>query len=160
SLVSSFTSQLRADFADGAFDAILTTEAELGRGGQTLTSVPLVWFGAVGGSAWQQRPLRLAFERNCIFRATAQRALDRAGIAWEMAVESNSSRTIEATVGADLAIHAMLAGTEPTFFERIPHDGALPAIGSELINLYVAPGRTTTPRDALAELLEEAYSAL
>ncbi|MGR3468675.1 MAG: LysR family transcriptional regulator, partial [Shimia sp.] len=47
SLVSSFTSQLRADFADGAFDAILTTEAELGRGGQTLTSVPLVWFGAV-----------------------------------------------------------------------------------------------------------------
>ena len=95
-LISSFTRRLQKMYAKGDCDIILTTEDQLGAGGVTLTERELVWIGAPGGSAWRQRPLRLAYEYNCIFRRSVEDALDQAGIPWEMAVESESSRTVEA----------------------------------------------------------------
>ena len=133
-LISSYTTRLKALFASGKCDLILTTEDDCDAGGETLAQKALIWIGAPGGSAWRQRPIRLAFEHNCIFRGSVQRALDRAGIPWEMAVESNSSRTIEASVSADLAVHTVIEGTEPPYVERIPHGGALPELTSTRIN--------------------------
>ncbi|MEM6728505.1 MAG: LysR family transcriptional regulator [Pseudomonadota bacterium] len=156
-LISSFTRGLKAQFAAGDCDLILTTEAELGTGGKTLREAPLVWVGAPGGSAWKQRPIRLAFEGNCIFRREVQRALDGAGLDWEMGVESNSTRTIEASVSADLAIHAMISGSEPTYFERIAHGGALPELSIQRINLYIASSKRSEPVRALASMVERAY---
>lgn len=135
-LISSFTRQLKDQFAKGEVDMILTTETGVDPGGETLAALPLVWVGAPEGNAYKSRPLRLAYEHNCIFRQGVQKALDTAGIEWEMAVESNSSRTIEATVSADLAVHTMIEGTEPKHFERVQHGGALPALTSMNINLY------------------------
>ncbi len=156
-LLSSFTRGLRAQFARGEVDVILTTETGLDAGGQTLASLPLVWVGAPGGTAWRQRPLRLAYEGNCIFRAGVQRRLDEAGIPWEMAVESDSTRTIEATVSADLALHTMLSGTEPRYFERVQHGGALPELGGMNINMYSRElGRGPVLED-LTALLRQAY---
>ena len=97
-LVSSYTKGLRQMFERGECDMILTTEDTLEAGGQTLLTLPLVWVGAPGGTAWKSRPLRLAFEYACIFRAGVQKALGEVGIPWEMAVESDSTRTIEASV--------------------------------------------------------------
>jgi DNA-binding transcriptional LysR family regulator len=125
-LVSSYTSRLKAMFARGEIDVILTTEDEASAGGETLITRSLIWVGADGGQVWKQRPLRLAFEHNCIFRRSVQDALDRAAISWEMAVESDSSRTVEASVSADLAVHACIEGTEPPYVERIDHNGGLP----------------------------------
>ena len=85
-LLSSFTRVLKAQFARGECDVILTTEADLEPGGETIAELPLVWVGAPGGSAWKSRPLRLAYEHNCIFRQGVQAALVRAGIPWVMAV--------------------------------------------------------------------------
>ncbi|MEM6478082.1 MAG: LysR family transcriptional regulator [Pseudomonadota bacterium] len=156
-LISSFTRGLKKQFMAGDCDLILTTESELGAGGETLCEKPLVWVGAPGGSAWRSRPLRLAFEGNCIFRRDVQRALDRANIDWEMGVESNSTRTIEASVSADLAVHAMVAGSEPVYFERISHGGALPELSLQKINLYRRPDGGGEPLDALAALVRNAY---
>jgi DNA-binding transcriptional LysR family regulator len=135
-LLSSFTRRLKDQFARGEADIILTTEDDVGAGGEALVTRPLIWVGAPGGQAWRGRPLRLAYERDCIFRSGVQRRLDDAGIAWEMAVESNSSRTIEATVSADLAVHTMIEGSEPRHFERIAHGGALPDLKMVNVNLY------------------------
>ncbi len=135
-LVTCFTVQLKEQFARGELDVILTTEDSVGEGGETLATRPLVWVGAPGGRAWQQRPLRLAFETACMFRGSVQRQLDMAGIPWESAVERGSSRTIEATVSADLAVHAMIGGTEPPQFERIAHGSALPDLQTIRVNLY------------------------
>src|SRR5690606_38095753 len=117
-LKSAPTRRLKQMFARGECDFILTTEDVLETGGETLIELPLVWFGALGGTAWRERPLRLAFCSSCIFRAGAQRALDEAGIAWEMTVDSDSDPAIEATVSADLAITAMIERTAPRYMEQ------------------------------------------
>ncbi len=159
-LISSFTNRLKQLHQRGECDVILTTEDQADAGGKTLLTVPLVWIGAPGGSAWRQRPLRLAFEYGCIFRHGVQQALDRAGIPWEMAVESDSTRTVEASVSADLAVHASLEGTAPPYVERIAHNGALPPLASKQINLYRAPLTEGTVTDRLVELIGTAYKAL
>jgi len=156
-LNSSYTRRLRELFARGECDLILTTEDACDAGGETLLTVPLIWMGAPGGAAWKARPLRLAFEHGCIFRNRVQSAHDRAGIAWEMAVESDSTRTIEASVTADLAVHAALAGSEPPYLEPVPHGGALPELGEVHINLYGAAGPGEPIREALADLIRRAY---
>lgn len=156
-LLSSFTRGLKSQFARGEVDIILTTEAGLEPGGETLASLPLVWVGAPGGTAWKHRPLRLAYEGNCIFRVGVQRRLDEAGIPWEMAVESDSTRTIEATVSADLAVHTMLAGTEPRHFERVQHGGALPELGGMNINMYCRELGQGPILEDLKDLLASAY---
>lgn len=156
-LVSSFTLGLKADFARGEADVILTTENEADRGGETLTELRLVWVGAPKGVAWRNRPLRLAFEEVCFFRASVQAALDRAGIAWEMAVQTNQPRAIEAMVSADLGVHTALEGACPPFMAPIAHGGALPDLGTRKINLYVRDADQTAPVLALAEMIREGY---
>ncbi|HDR29045.1 LysR family transcriptional regulator [Rhodovulum sp.] len=158
-LVSSYTTRLREQFRRGEVDLILTTEDRCGPGGETLAELPLVWVGAIGGQAWKQRPLRLAYEHACIFRQDVEEALDRAGIPWQMAVESDSIRTVEASVSADLAVHTVVEGAMPPYVERISHGGALPELPRTLIDLYVsdvAPGPTL---EALAGLIRQAYRA-
>ncbi|MGI1662701.1 LysR family transcriptional regulator [Palleronia sp. KMU-117] len=158
-LLSSYTRKLRDLYARGGCDMILTTEDHVGPGGETLVERPLIWIGAVGGSAWRQRPLRLAFEKACIFRPDVQKALDAAGVPWDMAVESESSRTVEASVSADLAVHAAIEGTEPPYVERIAHNGGLPTLPRILINFYTADPKGDVPKAALAALVRQAYRA-
>lgn len=159
-LVTSFTRELKAQFRRGECDVILTTEAGLDIGGETLTTKPLKWIGAPGGSAWKQRPLRLAFGRFCIFRAGAIAALDEAGVDWEMAVETESDRTIEATVSADLAIHTMIEGTEPRHLEQIDHGGQLPDLTVQQINMYASDkGRKEVMRH-LTDMLRQAFKMM
>lgn len=158
-LLSSFTRVLKAQFARGECDVILTTEETVDPEGETLAELPLVWIGAPGGQAWKSRPLRLAYEHNCIFRQGVQAALDAAAIPWEMAVESDSTRTVEASVSADLAVHTVLAGSEPPYVERVQHAGALPDLGRMKLNLYVADPVHSAAVEALAGLIRRAYAA-
>ncbi len=159
-LVSSYTKGLRKMFERGECDMILTTEDTLEAGGETLMTLPLIWIGAPGGSAWKSRPLRLAYEHACIFRAGVQKNLDEAGIPWEMAVESDSTRTIEASVSADLAIHTVLEGMEPPYVEKIQHGGALPDLTTKQINLYVSDLAKGQAVDDMAEFVRQAYRGL
>ncbi len=158
-LISSFTRSLKEDFARGAIDLILTTEKGVDTGGETLCERQLIWMGAPDGEAWRRHPLPLAFEGECIFRAAVHKALDEAGIPWTMAVESNSTRSVEAAVSADLAIHAMLDGTIPAPCVPVAHGGVLPALGVSRINLYM--GRNSRAQgpvaDELAQLLRASF---
>ncbi|RGP38969.1 LysR family transcriptional regulator [Pseudotabrizicola alkalilacus] len=159
SLISSFTRVLKTQFGRGECDIILTTEDGVDPGGVTLAELPLVWVGAPGGVAWKGRPLKLAYEHNCIFRQGVQAALDRAGIAWQMAVESDSTRTIEASVSADLAVHTVLAGSEPPYVERISHGGTLPDLKRMKVNLYVADPAHSPAVLEMAAMIQRAYQA-
>ena len=159
-LLSGYTRMLKETFDRGECDFILTTEDGCDAGGETLIEKPLVWVGAPGGSAWRERPLRLAFCTHCSFRGPTQRRLDAAGIPWEMAVESESERTVEATVSADLAVQVVMEGTEPAHCEPIRHGGALPALKSQKINLYVAETSRGPAAEAMVEMIRRQYQAI
>lgn len=159
-LVSSYTEALHAAFVHGDCDIILTTEQTLRKGGETLVALPLVFVGAPDGNAWRERPLRLAFEDRCIFRPTVQRLLDKAGVAWELAVTSDNTRTIEASVSADLAVHAMLAGTARENLEMVAHNGDLPELGSQQINIYRPAEQLSPAADGLVGIIRSAFANL
>lgn len=157
-LESSYTRVLKEQFAKGGCDVILTTETGLDQGGETLATKSLVWIGAPGGAAWRQRPLQLAFCRHCLFRPHVVAGLDQKGIPWEMSVDTESDRTIEAAVSADLSVHAMIEGTQPPYLELIDHGGALPSLPQQKVNLYGAQETGGEVRDTLVSLLRQAFS--
>jgi DNA-binding transcriptional LysR family regulator len=148
-LKSLYSTLLMELHSKGEVDLILTTEKALGTGGETLAEVPLRFYGAPGGIAARQRPLKIATCRNCLFRPGATRLLDDAGIRWENAIDSDSDGAVEATVSADLAVTAMLEGTAPRDLEPIPHGAGLPDLGLQKINMYGA----TAPRNELVTQL-------
>lgn len=148
-LVSNYTAELKPRFQRGELDLILTTEGGLDPGGETLAREPLVWVGAIGGQAWRSRPLRFGSSTRCLFRRPAIEALDAAGLAWELAVESISCATVEVSVSADLAVNVLLTSSIPARCEEIRHGGALPELPVYCINMYIGEG----PRAALAQRL-------
>jgi len=158
-LDSSYTRRLKAEFSKGSCDIILTTETDMDAGGEELCTKPLCWIGAPGGSAWRQRPLKLAFGRQCTFRPGVVERLDAADISWDVVVETESDRTIEATVSADLAVHSMIEGTEPPHLDRIDHGGALPDLPVQRINLYGAGAAQNEMHEAMVNLLRRAFAS-
>lgn len=152
-LISAYTSMLKPEFAKGEIDVILTTESNPDADAEVLDERPLCWIGAPGGTAWRQRPIRYASARTCIFRGSAIRALEGAGIDWENAVETAQDRTVEATISADLAIGAMIEGTEPPHLTRIDHGGDLPGLGSQKICLYRQTRAEGNVSSRLADML-------
>ncbi len=157
-LISSSTVNLLEILGRGAADLILTTEEGVGQGGETLTEMPLRWVGAPGGQEWRKRPLRLAFCKFCIFRPSVIRRLDSAGIAWEMAVDSDEDRAVEALISADLAVGALMEDSIPPHLEAISSGGALPDLGVQRINLYGVTERDEVMR-GLSDMLRQGYGA-
>jgi DNA-binding transcriptional LysR family regulator len=157
-LVSSFTVLMKDAFARGEFDVILTTEETPDPGAEVLGARPLVWVGAPNGDAWQRRPLRLGFKDTCIFRPQAQAALDAAGISWQLATGGESEQAVEATVAADLAVTARMAGSLPDGTTIIPGDNQLPPLGEVKLALYRADRRKDEAVDMLMAELRCAYA--
>ncbi len=155
-LVSESSLKLRELFGRGECDAILTTEDQAGPGGEVLITLPLLWVGAVGGVAWKQRPLPVAFCSNCIFRPGVLERLNTSGTDWEMVVDSNVDNAVEAVVSADLAVHAAIKGVYPRETAPIPHDGTLPDPGQSKIILYLRPGQEAV-LEGLGALIRNAY---
>lgn len=157
-LISSYTASLRVGFEAGEIDVILTTELEGTSNKTPLSMERLVWVGAKGGRAWKQRPLRLASHNSCAFRPISGKALDDAKISWEMAVTTDSSETVEASLSADLGIEARLMARMHTELEEIDHNGELPDLPSFQVNLYVCPEAQSMLAGALAEMIRSAYA--
>lgn len=158
-LLSSYTSWLKEQYERGECDVILTTEPGGGDHCETIAELPLRWIGAAGGSAWRQRPLKLALGRRCLFRASVIAALDAANIPWELSVETENDRTIEATVSADLAVHAMLEGTAAPHLMQIESD-TLPELPSHKINLYGGNDGKGQIVDALVDLVRQNFAKM
>lgn len=157
-LKSSSTLQLYEALERGEADIILTTEAELRPGGETLTDMPLRWVGAKGGQCWRRRPLPVAFCQLCIFRPIALAALEANGIDWDLTVDSRDDRAIEALISADLSIGAYLADSIPPHLEVIPQSSGLPDLGMQQINIYAAATARSGMVEALYRLLQSSFS--
>jgi len=86
--------------------------------------------------------------------------LDEAGFAWEMITESDSDRTVDVMIGADMGICVVIAGTEPPHLVPVQHGGALPDLPDTLINMYGVGQAQSPVVQALAALLRQGYSDL
>ncbi|GAA6181275.1 MULTISPECIES: LysR family transcriptional regulator [unclassified Shimia] len=159
-LISSYTLQLKEFFEKGEVDLIITTESKIPDSAEGLCALPLVWIGAPGGASWRRRPFPFASARQCVFRQRAIAALDRAGVEWESVLESDSDRTVEATIAADLGVGEMILGTEPPHLEVIEHGGALPELGEQYINMYGAEKVKGDVIDHLAELVRKSFQPM
>lgn len=157
-LVSSFTLPLKEGFQRGDYDVILTTEDAPDRAAEVLSERALHWVGAIDGTAWQRRPLRLGFKQSCLFRQPALAALDAAGITWEMAVDGESEQVIDASVAADLAVTVRIMGGVPEGTQPILGDNSLPFLGHSKIGLYMAETFTGEVAQSLIGELRGAYA--
>lgn len=155
-LISAPTLSLREMFARGRCDAILTTEGQPGEGGEPLVTLPLVWLGAEGGTAWRQRPLPIAYSANCILRPMVIRRLDEAGMDWRMVVDTQHDSAVTALISADLAVHAAVKGDHIPATAPIPGEANLPDPGEIQIGFYMQD-REAPARAALCAMIRESY---
>jgi DNA-binding transcriptional LysR family regulator len=156
-LMSSYTASLKAGFDAGELDVIMTTELGGPAGVEPLVRERLVWVGARDGRAWKQRPIRLSSHAACGFRPISQEALDKKHLSWEMGVDTDSSETVEASLLADLAIEARLAGRIPSELEEIDHGGVLPELPLFNVHLYTCPEIQSPLAAHLAEMIRNIY---
>lgn len=137
---------LRAAFRDGQHDVILTTEFDCPAGAQHLCTVDLAWFGAAGGTAWQQRPLPIANSPQCAYYAAAVEALERAGIEWQQVPGHGGRDTTQILTAADLGVNVYPRPISLMGLEPIDHGGALPPLPATWLNIYITDG----PASAIA----------
>lgn len=157
-LVSAQTMTLKERFAQGALDLILTTEAELEPGGETLASEPLVWIGAPGGRAWRRRPMPLGTVAGCIFNRAAIGGLTAAGFDWKLEIDSATNPAMDASIAADMVVRLAMRSAVPAQFEAIAHGGALPALPVFHVNMYLTEGPRRRLAEPLALVLRAAYA--
>ncbi len=157
-LVSSYTLDLKQKLEQGKADLIMGTEVHCPVGAESIGTAYLSWFCAEGGRVWKNPPLALAYENNCLFRHFAVAALDKAGIAWELVVDTDQSTTVAASVSADLAVHACLNGTQFSDWTQVPDDAGLPDLPEFQITMQKGSTVNTVLIDRLAELVSAAYA--
>ncbi|MES1951071.1 LysR family transcriptional regulator [Salinisphaera sp. S4-8] len=135
--------------------AIVTRQAGLA-GGQQLRREPLVWAVAPGAAAHLCRPLPLALwpQGICAFRAAATEALDRAGLPWRSAYESQAFGALRVAVVAGLAVTVAIPSMVDSELEILdPRQAGLPELPSIDIRLFRREGRANRAASSLAELI-------
>jgi DNA-binding transcriptional LysR family regulator len=142
---------LKHDLTHGRADIILTTEKKADTDAELLRRSPLRWYGAAGGEVRKKRPFPLAYQPHCIFRGEAIAALDGHDIAWDIPFSSNDNQNISAFVSADLAITAVLEGTQNPDWDIIPAEAELPPLPNYGIFMYVAEGSNVMLVQELAQ---------
>jgi len=157
-LLSSYTLDLKKKLQRGEADLILGTEVVCPVGAISLGRAQMVWFCANGGRVWKKQPLAMAYENNCLFRHFAVKALDKAGISWELVVDTNHAKTVEASVSADLAVHACLVGCQIADWAEVPEEAGLPELPEFQITMEKAGSANPILVDRLAELITQAYA--
>lgn len=146
------------DLAFVESDALVVNHAGHADGGDTVHAEPLIWLGAVNGTARERRPLPLALPgAPCHWRHAALDALERADIPYRMAFTCQYSHGQAAALQADLAVSPLPASYHAPGLERIHSGHGLPELGTVAVKLCVSPDADETAR-ALADLVREAMS--
>ena len=156
-LVCRASRTLKAALMAGELDIALVEEPVAGGEGELLATDRLVWVGALGGEAYNKRPLPVASCENCAFRPTIFEALRQADIPFRVVTDVSNLDASSATVQTDLAVVAALASTVPDGATVLGPSSGLPGLPPFSINLYLARAGVSAPVAALAEGLRGAF---
>lgn len=152
------SADLRQAFRQGELDVILVTEFDCPPGAQHLLKADLAWVGAVGGSAWQMRPLPLSNAPSCAYFPVGCAALDAAGIEWEHVPGLGKCEANQVLTAADLGINIYPRAQKQAGLEVIEHGGALPPLPPTWLNVYVTDGAARMTAAEFAGYLRRAVS--
>lgn len=144
----------------GELDLALITIGNQGQEmrGEVVHTEPLVWAGREGGIAANRSPLPLALaSHGCVWRRTALRSLDEAGMAYRVAYTCDNCSGQEAAMFADLAVAPFPLSLVRPPLRKLDREG-LPALGDYQIALV--RGATSPVHDALAGHVKEAFGDL
>lgn len=151
---------LLEDMSEGRIDLTLTTEVDVGPGGEALLSDRLVWVGAPGSTTHLQRPLPLALGcRHCRFRPEVVKTLQAAGIAWRMVSEGSHMEAVYATLKAGLAVSPLLSTSVPDYLEVLGADSQLPELPDFVVNLYPPRAGANAVAEELARHIRQDFEA-
>lgn len=134
------TRDLLVQFDRGDQDVILTTEFSCPDRAEHLCKVDLSWQGAIGGTAWHQRPLPFSQSSVCAYRSIGVAALERAGIEWFAVSDGGGGETESVMTRADLGVSIHPHGFAVVGIEPVDHGGALPPLPPTWINMYLTDG--------------------
>ncbi|MCA0303366.1 MAG: LysR family transcriptional regulator [Proteobacteria bacterium] len=152
SLVCEDSRIVRRQLRSGGVDLALTTETDVGGGGETLRTDRLVWVGIPGGDAHLRDPLPVSLGApSCAFRPVAIEALGRARRDWRAVLEESRLEPVHAAIEAGLAVAPLLRSSVPARFEvldgRAARAARLPPLPEFRINLYAPSGLSPAARD-------------
>jgi len=157
--VSSYTTNLLADFREGKLDVIVTTEDHPDPDAETINELPLQWYGAIDGRAYTQRPLRFASATHCSFRPITIRALEDASIPWENGVVTENDDAALAATSADMCVTTLLGCGDAVKIVPVPPSARLPALPLISCNLYCAQeSQNASLAKELAGYVKDAFS--
>lgn len=144
----------------GELDMALITIGNQGQEmrGEVVHTEPLVWAGREGGIAANRSPLPVALaSQGCVWRRTALRALDEAGMSYRVAYTCDNCSGQEAAMFADLAVAPFPLSLVRPPLRKLDREG-LPALSDYQIALVRHGGNPV--QDALAGHVKEAFGDL
>ncbi|MEM6971398.1 MAG: LysR substrate-binding domain-containing protein [Pseudomonadota bacterium] len=124
---------------------------------------PLVWASGLDGSAWTRRPLPLALSsEGCAWRRITLDSLDRAGIPYRVAVQSDSSAAMAAAVRSGLAVSPLPAARLGPGIRAISEAEGAPPIGASRIAIRRSAQLDSGPCcvDALITRIVECFGSM
>jgi DNA-binding transcriptional LysR family regulator len=119
-------------------------------------TIPMAWIGPRDYRRHGEDPVRLAvFDPPCLFRAAAEAALDRHGIAWAVDFRSQSLASLWAAVTAGLGVTVRTPEGLPPQLTTLGEAVGLPPLPSTSLALFEHPTQGSPAAALLAELLTE-----
>ena len=141
-----------------SLDLIIMTREIGDEIGTILRREPTVWVSAESHSTHLQTPVPLAmFEAPCFCRRHACNALDRAGRAYRVAYSSPSLATLQAVVGAGLAVSAWMRSLVTADMQILGKKEGFPELPEASIVLQHTSSTQSPIIDSLAEHIVEGF---
>lgn len=142
----------------GSLDLIIMTREIGDEVGTILRREATVWVSAESYSTHLQTPVPLAmFEAPCFCRRHACNALDRAGRAYRVAYSSPSLATLQAVVGAGLAVSAWMRSLVTADMQILGKKEGFPELPEASIVLQHTSATQSPIVDSLAEHIVEGF---
>ena len=152
-LVSASTYDLIEMLKEGLVDVALTTDRNSDPSAILLFKKRLIWIGAIGGTAYNKKPLPVAMgHESCPFRLAASNVLSNHRLAWKAVTQVGSLEPVFATLMADIAVAPFLPGTLPHGTEEVPQ--SLPELPEFHLHLRHPIGGINTSASELSAAIE------
>ncbi|MEZ5830197.1 MAG: LysR substrate-binding domain-containing protein [Dongiaceae bacterium] len=159
-LRTGLSADLRPAFDQGDLDVAIVARGKVFTGGDLLYRDQIIWVAAPGFDLRLDRPLPIAtLPSFCSIRRASLRALDRAGIGWEIVYESTSTAGMLAAVQGGLGLAAIEGSCFQGAMRQLGEADGLPPLPKSEIAIHVHDEAPTPCCEAFIDFIAEELKA-